>query len=86
MPRISEFYGIIISMYYNDHEPPHFHARYGEHEVQVRIESRRVLRGSLPAPRLALVRRWAHQHTGELMANWDAARRGDALSPIPGLE
>ena len=86
MPRISEFYGIVISMYYNDHAPPHFHARYAEHEVELLIESLEVLRGSLPARRLSLVRTWALQHAHELLANWDAGRRGEALSRIPGLE
>ncbi len=37
MPRISEFFGIVISMYYNDHEPPHFHVSYAEHEAVVTI-------------------------------------------------
>ena len=86
LPRISEFFGIVVSMYYNDHQPPHFHARYAEHEVEIRLGSLQILRGSLPTSRLALVVTWAHLHADELAANWEAARRGDPLSGIPGLE
>ena len=73
-------------MYYNDHAPPHFHACYSEHEVEVLLESLDVLRGSLPQPRLSLVLEWASQHRMELMDNWHAARRGEPLSRIRGLE
>ena len=56
MPPISEFFGIVVTMYYNDHAPPHFHARYAEHEAQLEIDSLEVLHGSLPPPQLALRR------------------------------
>jgi hypothetical protein len=58
VPRISEFFGIVVTMYYNDHAPPHFHARYAEHEAQLEIDSLEVLHGSLPPPQLALVQAW----------------------------
>lgn len=48
MPRISAFYGIVIAMYFDDHPPPHFHARYGEHEAQILIANGDVLHGWLP--------------------------------------
>lgn len=48
MPRISEFYGILIYMYYQDHAPPHFHAIYGEHEAEIEIATGGVLHGYLP--------------------------------------
>ena len=86
VPRISEFLGIVISMYYNDHAPPHFHARYAEHEAQVEIASLKLIAGSLPARVLGLVREWALIYRSELWAEWDAARRGVPLSRIPGLE
>jgi hypothetical protein len=54
VPRISEFFGIVVTMYYNDHAPPHFHARYAEHEVTIVIESLEVLDGALPRRALAL--------------------------------
>lgn len=48
VPSISRFLGISIWMYYNDHAPPHFHARYGAQEAVVAIESFAVLNGRLP--------------------------------------
>ena len=48
MPRISEFFGIAIYMYYNDHWPAHFHALYGEAEAVYNIDSLEILRGHLP--------------------------------------
>lgn len=45
MPEVSRFFGIIIRMYYDDHPPPHFHAIYGEQEVQVGIDPIVVLKG-----------------------------------------
>jgi hypothetical protein len=73
-------------MYYNDHTPPHFHARYAEHEAQLEIHSLEVLRGSLPPPQLVLVQGWAELYHAELLANWEGARRGVPLRKIPGLE
>ena len=55
MPRISTFFGIAIYMYFSDHAPPHFHAIYGEHEVEMAIDSLEVIQGSLPRRALALV-------------------------------
>jgi hypothetical protein len=86
VPPISEFFGIVVTMYYNDHAPPHFHARYAEHEAQLEIDSLEVLHGSLPPPQLALVQAWAELYHGELFANWERARRGVPLRGIPGLE
>ena len=86
MPRISEFYGIVISMYYNDHAPPHFHVRYVEHEAELLIVSLDRVRGALPRRALSLVREWARSHSRELETNWEAARRGEPLSRVPGLE
>jgi hypothetical protein len=85
MPRISEFFGIIIAMYYNDHAPAHFHARYGEHEALVAIESLELLRGALPRRALALVLEWAVLHRDDLRSNWAKARDGVALDRIPPL-
>ncbi|NCP16258.1 DUF4160 domain-containing protein, partial [bacterium] len=48
MPEISRFFGIIITMYYSDHQPPHFHARYSGQKAQVTIEPVSILRGDLP--------------------------------------
>lgn len=55
MPEISRFYGIIIYMFFNDHNPPHFKAVYGEHEANIKIEDGALLEGSLPNNKLKLV-------------------------------
>ncbi len=86
MPEISRFFGIIISMYFNDHPPPHFHARYGSHKALISIESLTILRGSLPPRVLGLVVEWASGHRDALMGDWQLARRQQPLDPIEPLE
>ena len=86
MPRISEFFGIVVTMYYNDHAPPHFHAKYAEHEAVLEIDTLEVFQGQLPRRALSLVREWASIHHRALMQAWDAARKGEPLPGIPGLE
>lgn len=66
MPEISRFYGIIIAMFFGDHNPPHFHARYADKKVGIEIESLRILEGNLPPRALGLVIEWASQHKAEL--------------------
>lgn len=85
MPRISSFYGILIAMYYADHAPPHFHARYGEHEAQVLIASGTLLEGSLPRRAQALVTEWCSLHQEELVENWQRAQRHEPLASIEPL-
>jgi len=85
LPEISRFFGIVISMYYNDHLPPHFHARYGGQEVQVYLESHRVV-GELPRRALALVLEWYSLHRPELLENWERARERVPLRSIKPLE
>ena len=79
VPRISAFYGIVITMYYRDHEPPHFHAVYGEHQAQIVIATLEPLFGELPSRALRLVREWAELHQTELEGNWEKARAREAL-------
>lgn len=86
MPRISEFYGIAIYMYYEDHEPPHFHAIYGSREALIGIGSGEVLRGTLPGRALQLVLDWSRMHAAELRSNWDRARGHIPLEPIAPLD
>lgn len=85
MPEISRFYGIIIAMFWDEHNPPHFHARYGSHNAALEIESLRLLDGKLPPRALGLVIEWAFQHREELMANWEKARNQNALKKIDPL-
>ncbi len=86
MPELSRFFGIVIRMFYNDHEPPHFHAVYGEHEALIELATSDVLRGFLPARALALVREWAALHQTELVEDWQHARAGEVLTTIEPLE
>jgi hypothetical protein len=86
MPEVSRFFGIAIRFYYNDHEPAHFHAVYGEHEALVEVGTLAVLRGSLPRRALAMVLEWAALHREELRANWESARIGTPPSPIAPLD
>jgi hypothetical protein len=85
VPRISEFYGIVIEMYYADHPPPHFHARYGGEAAKVEIATGEVIAGALPSRALRLVREWIEQHRGELEANWHRATRHERPRPIDPL-
>jgi hypothetical protein len=86
MPEVSRFFGISIRFYYNDHEPAHLHAVYGEYEALIEIDSLSVLRGELPRRALALVLEWASLHRSELSTNWECARRGVPLAPIAPLD
>lgn len=85
MPEISRFLGIVISMYYRDHAPPHFHAEYGEYEVTVEIESG-VVNGKFPPRALKLVLEWYALHQAELADDWQLAREKLPLNSVAPLE
>lgn len=85
MPRIGEFYGIVIEMDFVDHPPPHFHARYSGEESLIVIETGEVFAGSLPDRALRLVRDWLDEHRAELVANWDRARAGQRTETVDPL-
>ena len=85
MPRVSEFYGIVISVQYAECLPPHFQAQYGSESASIGIATLEVLSGSLPARALALVEEWAAQHQAALMRNWRLARAALPLDQIPPL-
>ncbi len=85
MPRISFFYGIAITMYFYDHDPPHFHAQYAEHHAVIAIRTGDVLVGDLPTRALKLVAEWADLHRGELEADWSRAKDGGTPEPIDPL-
>ena len=86
MPRLSEFYGIVIYMYFADHNPPHFHAIYAEHEALIRIDDGSSIRGHLPVTAQRLVEQWRTLHQGELEANWALAQVPSTLSGIEPLK
>lgn len=85
MPKISEFYGISIFMYYRDHPPPHFHAQYAGKQVLISIESSDVISGAVPPRALGMVREWAKLRREELAADWERARRQEPLEFIEPL-
>ena len=85
MPAISRFFGIVVTMNYNDHPPPHFHVRYGEQRALIDIDTFTVLRGQLSPRVLGLVVEWAVQYRAELTENWNLAMRQQALRPIDPL-
>ena len=85
MPRISEFYGIVITMYWRDHPPPHFHATYAEHTAEIEIGTGLVIDGSLPPRALRLVHEWLALHADELDDNWERARAHEPLVTVDPL-
>lgn len=86
MPEVTRFFGMVITMYYNDHNPPHFHVRYGQQRALITIESLSLIQGELRARALGLVVEWAALHQTELMENWERARLEQPLQPILPLE
>ena len=76
MPEISLFYGIRITMYYDDHNPPHFHAEYN---------GNKVIKGALPSRQLKLILAWCVIHQDELMQNWELSKDGLPLNRINPL-
>jgi hypothetical protein len=86
MPEISRFFGIIITMYFGDHAPPHFHAQYGKSKATIGINDLTVGVGSLPPRALGLVMEWAAKHQGELMRNWNLVQSSQNPQNIQGLE
>lgn len=85
MPTISRFFGIVIAMYFDDHVPPHFHARYGSEQARFRIEPPGLLDGELPPRALGLVMEWARLHRDDLLADWERAQKGQPLANIEPL-
>ncbi len=88
MPVISMFYGIIVSLYYIDnkqHNRPHIHAKYQEHEAVVAIPDGEVLEGGIPRNKMKLVQAWIEIHQDDLMADWELAVNGQPLYKIDPL-
>ncbi len=86
LPEISRFLGVIIAMYYNDHNPPHFHAKYGDFEALISIDTGEIVEGRLPPRVLGLVQEWREYHKLELAEDWNLARERKALKEIEPLE
>ncbi len=86
MPEISRFLGIIITMFFGDHNPPHFHVRYNQHRAMISIEDLAIIRGSLPPKALGLVVEWGSLHKNELEQNWSLAKAHKLPCTIEPLE
>lgn len=82
MPTVCQFNGIVITMYYNDHAPPHFHARFAGQVMEVAIDPVRVLAGQLPPKQQAQVLEWARRREQDILDNWARARAGQPLLPV----
>jgi hypothetical protein len=86
MPVVSSFYGILIYFYFNDHNPPHFHAKYNEHEALIDIQTLGIITGKLPGKAHALVIEWASIHQSELMVDWELAKENKQPEKIEPLK
>jgi hypothetical protein len=84
MPEISNFHGIIIAMFFDDHNPPHFYAKYGEYRAIITIENGTV-KGSLPRRALNLIFEWLDLHRNELLENWRRMENRQELVKIEPL-
>ncbi|MBO4692662.1 MAG: DUF4160 domain-containing protein [Bacteroidales bacterium] len=85
MPEISAFYGIIVSMFFSDHNPPHFHVKYQGYEAIVDIATG-TIKGEMPQRALSLVHEWMGQHKEELMSNWKKMENMEPFDKIAPLE
>jgi hypothetical protein len=85
MPEISRFLGISIYMFWSEHNPPHFHAIYGDYEITVTIDGG-VVRGEFPKRALRAVLEWLDIHHDELMDNWHLAQADKPLRAVAPLE
>jgi hypothetical protein len=84
MPEVSRFYGIVVFMNYNDHPPPHFHARYQDQEVTVELQTG-VVQGKMSKRALRMLLEWSEKYQDELTRNWELTRNRRPLEKIPPL-
>lgn len=82
MPTICEFFGIKITVNFNDHSPPHFHAKYAGKEAIFDIETLGLLRGAIPARVAGMIVEWGLDHQDELRRAWQEARSGKIPTKI----
>jgi len=86
MPEISRFFGITVFMYFDEHNPPHFHVKYGEDRAVISINDLKLMEGKIPKRALALVLEWANEHRDELLKNWNSLETTGEYSKIAPLE
>ena len=85
MPEVSRFYGIVVQIFYSDHAPPHFHAKYAGREILVSIQDMTVLEGRLPPRALGMVMEWAAIHQTELLDAWNRAQQHESPGKVAPL-
>ena len=85
LPEICRFYGIIISLYWRDHNPPHIHFTYREYECSISVLDR-LVDGKAPAKVIAKVNEWMDLHEEEILALWEKAQNGEKLNKIEPLK
>ena len=87
MPTISEFFGITVMMFYEDHDPPHFHVRYARFKAKFAIADLAVLssHGYLTGSDIGRIREWARSNQTALLENWFRCCRGEPIRKIEGL-
>ena len=85
MPELSRFLGIVVFMNFNEHNPPHFHAKYGDYEIIVEIISG-IVEGKFPRRALSLVMEWYGLHKDELLQDWESIRTTGEFKKIQPLE
>jgi len=86
VPELSRFFGIVVTLNYDDHPPPHFHARYGGQDVAYDLTTMSVLAGRMSPRALGLVAEWARLHRNEILEEWERARRRLPVRRIEPLE
>jgi len=84
MPEISRFYGIIVKMYFNDHNPPHFHVEYQDFKAKIEINTG-ILEGKMPKTAINLTLQWLSEHRQELLDNWERIEKMEPLNKIDPL-
>ena len=85
MPTVSMFYGIIVSMFNDEHNPPHFHATYQGYNAVFNLDGE-ITDGEMPKRQLKLIAAWAEIHKDELLANWQLAINEQPLYKIDPLK
>ncbi|OAV72255.1 hypothetical protein Barb4_00043 [Bacteroidales bacterium Barb4] len=84
MPEICRFFGIIITMFADDHNPPHFHIKYGDYQAIFTID-KEIIKGEIPGRAVKMVFTWMELHRDELLANWEKLQHGeepDSIEPL----
>ena len=85
MPIISRFFGIVVYMHWRDHAPPHFHAKYGDQEITIEIETGKVT-GKMSKRAIVMLQEWRKNHIEELRTDWQLCGEKKSLNRIQPLE